>query len=158
MTTNTDVLIIGAGPTGSMPARRTKDACLAEGTNEVRRLQHAIAAVFLILGGWCLVWPSSVIALTVRPDYQTDHLLALVSLGAFGAQAVLAGLFAAFSQFTRVTFAAFGIAILPFFVFDWWFYAVVPLFNELILLDALGNVIFIAICARGYFILRRRAA
>lgn len=123
---------------------------------EARRLQHAIAAVFLILGGWCLAWPGSVVALTVRPEYQTDHLLALVSLGAFGAQAVLAGLFAAFSRFTRRTFVAFGIAILPFFVFDWWFYAVVPVFNELILLDALGNVIFIALCARGYFILGER--
>lgn len=89
-------------------------AHLTDGTKEVRRLQYAIAAVFLILGGWCLMWPSSVIALTVRPDYQTDHLLGLVSLGAFGAQAVLAGLFAAFSQFTRRTFAAVGMAILPF--------------------------------------------
>lgn len=124
--------------------------------NKVQRLQYMIAAVFLILGGWCLVWPSSVIALTVRPEFQTDHMLVLVSLGAFGAQAVLAGLFAAFSRFTRATFAAFGISILPFFVFDWWFYAVVPLFNELILLDALGNVIFIAICARGYLILGER--
>lgn len=129
---------------------------MADGSIEARRLQVAIAAVFLILGGWCLVWPSSVIALTVRPMYQTDHLLALVSLGAFGAQAMLAGLFAAFSRFTRWTFAAFGIAILPFFVFDWWFYDVVPLFNELILLDALGNVIFIALCARGYFIFEER--
>ena len=124
--------------------------------NEARRLQYAIAAVFLILGGWCLVWPSSVIVLTVRAEHQTDHPLALVSLGAFGAQAMLAGLFAAFSRFTRATFAAFGIAIAPFFAFDWWFYAVVPLFNELILLDALGNVIFIALCLRGYFILGER--
>jgi hypothetical protein len=129
---------------------------MTDRANEARRLQLAIAAVFLVLGGWCLVWPSSVIALTVRPEYQSDHLLVLVSLGAFGAQAVLAGLFAAFSRFTRATFAAFGIAILPFFVFDWWFYAVIPLFNELILLDALGNLIFIAICTRGYFILGER--
>jgi hypothetical protein len=129
---------------------------MARSENELRRLQFAIAAVFLILGGWCLVWPSSVIALTVRPTYWTDHTLALVSLGAFGAQAMLAGLFAAFARFTRATFVVFGAAIVPFFAFDWWFYAVVPVFNELILLDALGNVIFIALCARGYLILGER--
>jgi hypothetical protein len=123
--------------------------------SEVQRLQYAIAAVFLLLGGWCLVAPGSVVALTVRPDFQSDHPLVLVSLGAFGAQAMLAGLFAAFSRFTARTFAAFGVAVLPFFAFDWWFYAVEPMFNELILLDALGNVIFIAVCARGYALLAR---
>ena len=129
---------------------------MSDRANEARRLQTVIATVFLTLGGWCLVWPSSVVALTVRPAYQTDHLLALVALGAFGAQAMLAGLFAAFTHFTRTTFAVFGIAIAPFFVFESWFYDVVPLFNELILLDALGNAIFIAICVRGYFILGDR--
>jgi hypothetical protein len=123
--------------------------------SEVQRLQYAIAAVFLVLGGWCLVAPGSVVALTVRPDFQSDHPLVLVSLGAFGAQAMLAGLFAAFSRFTKWTFAAFGVAVLPFFAFDWWFYAVEPMFNELILLDALGNVIFVALCARGYALLAR---
>lgn len=125
---------------------------MAEAMREARRLQLAIAAVFFILGGWCVVAPGNVIALGVRPEYQTDHALALITMGAFGAQAMLAGLFAAFAQFTQRTFAAFGAAILPFFVFDWWFYAVVPVFNEFILLDALGNAIFIALCARGYFL------
>lgn len=123
--------------------------------SEVQRLQYAIAGVFLVLGGWCLVWPSSVVALTVQPAYQSHHPLVLISLGAFGAQAMLAGIFAALSRFTKWTFAGFGAAVLPFFVFDWWFYAVEPVFNELILLDALGNVIFVALCARGYALLSR---
>jgi hypothetical protein len=123
----------------------------------VQRLQYAIAAVFAVLGGWCLIAPESVIALTVRPAYQSDHPLVLISLGAFGAQAMLAGLFAALSRFTKWTFAGFGAAVLPFFVFDWWFYAVEPVFNELILLDALGNMIFVALCARGYQLLAREA-
>jgi hypothetical protein len=117
---------------------------------EVRRLQFAIAAVFLVLGGWCLVAPGSVIDLTVRPDYQRHDAFTLVAIGAFGAQAMLAGVFAAATRFTRTTFAAFGTAIVPFFGFDWWFYAVAPMFNELILLDVIGNVIFIALCVRGY--------
>lgn len=120
---------------------------------EARRLQVAIAAVFFALGGWCVVAPGSIVALCVRPEYQTDNALTLITMGAFGAQAMLAGVFAAFSQFTQRTFAAYGAAIVPFFVFDWWFFAVVPVFNELILLDVLGNVIFIAISVRGYLVL-----
>jgi hypothetical protein len=59
---------------------------------KAKRLQWLIAAVFFILGGWCLVAPGSVMELTVREPYRIDHPLVLVSLGAFGAQAVLAGL------------------------------------------------------------------
>lgn len=125
--------------------------------SEALRLQYAIGAVFFVLGGWCLVAPSSVIALTVRPAFQSENALVAITMGAFGAQAVLAGVFATFSRFTRLTFAAFGAAIVPFFVFDWWFYAVLPVFNELILLDVIGNMIFIAVSARGYFLLARES-
>lgn len=121
---------------------------------KAQRLQWLIAAVFFILGGWCLVAPASVMEFTVRPASRLDHPLVLVTLGAFGAQAMLAGLFAALSRFTRWTFLGFGLAVLPFFVFDWWFYAVEPIFNELILLDAAGNVILISLCAHGYSLLR----
>ncbi len=118
--------------------------------SDTRRIQYAIAVVFLGLGGWCLVYPSSVIALTVRPEYRTDHLLAQVALGAFGAQAMLVGILAAFSTFTRRTFFAFGVAVLPFFGFDVWFHFVVPVFNGLILLDVVGNVALVGLCWRGY--------
>lgn len=112
--------------------------------------QRGIAAIFLILGTWCLVAPQSVLTLGLRPEYQTDELLARVLMGCFGAQAVLAGLFAAFSIFTRRTFLAFGIALLPFFLFDYWFYAVEPLFNELVLMDAVGNLIMLWLCWIGW--------
>ncbi|MFC2951416.1 hypothetical protein ACFOOP_05720 [Marinicaulis aureus] len=123
-----------------------------------RRLQYAIAAVFIILGGWCLAAPTSVIAMTVRPDFHTEASLAVVALGAFGAQAMLAGLFAGFSIFTRWTFFAYGIALLPFFVFDWWFFFVTPMFNEFILLDAAGNVVMLCLCAYGYTLLSKTQA
>lgn len=116
----------------------------------VRRIQHLIAAVFFVLGGWCLLAPSSVLALSVRPAYQSDAPIAAIAVGCFGAQAMIAGTFAAFSTFTRRTFLAYGIAVLPFFAFDYYFYAVRPVFNEVILLDALGNAIFLALCILGY--------
>jgi hypothetical protein len=125
--------------------------------HEALILQRCIAAIFLGLGGWCLIAPGSVIALTVRPEHQSQSLLALVSIGAFGAQACIAGLFAAFATFTRRTFIAYGVALFPFFVFDWWFYAVRPLFNELILLDAVGNLLMLVLCWRGASLLKDRA-
>ena len=73
-----------------------------------------------------------------------------IIVGCFGAQAVLAGLFAWFSRFTRATFVAYAIALLPFFVFDYWFYAVTPVFNGFILLDAAGNLIMLALCILGW--------
>ncbi|MEQ8934731.1 MAG: hypothetical protein RIE56_02935 [Amphiplicatus sp.] len=121
---------------------------------EARLMQYLIASVFLTLGGWCVIAPASIIHLGIRPQYQTDALIALVAIGAFGAQAILAGLFAAFSIFTRRTFFIYGAALLPFFVFDWWFYAKVPLVNELMLIDVTGNLAMLAMCVRGYRALR----
>lgn len=123
----------------------------------VRAIQAGIASVFIILGAWCLLAPASVQELTVRPEHRSDALIVLVAIGAFGAQAMIAGMFAAFSQFTRATFGAYAVMLLPFFVFDWWFYAVEPLFNELILLDAIGNVIMLALCVWGWRIAGRGA-
>jgi hypothetical protein len=116
----------------------------------VRRIQWLLASVFFVLGGWCVVSPSSVMALTIRPERQTDAPIALLALGAFGAQAMIAGLFAAFSRFTRATFLAYGIGLLPFFVFDWWFYVVDPVFTPLGMLDAVGNVVMLGLCVIGW--------
>ena len=116
----------------------------------VRQIQWLLASVFFVLGGWCVVSPTSVMALTIRPERQTADPIALLALGAFGAQAMIAGLFAAFSRFTRATFLAYGIGLLPFFVFDWWFYAVNPVFTPLGMLDAVGNVVMLGLCVLGW--------
>ena len=118
--------------------------------SETRRIQIAIAFVFLALGGWCVAYPSSVVALTVRPEHHADLPLVRVAIGAFGAQAMLVGILAAYATFNRRTFLAFGVAVLPFFGFDVWFCFVEPLFNGLILLDVLGNVALVALCWLGY--------
>ena len=116
----------------------------------VRTIQLLLASVFLVLGGWCLVSPGSVLALTITPAYQSDAPIVPILVGAFGAQALIAGLFAAFARFTRATFLAYGIALLPFFVFDYWFYAVVPMLTVVGLLDAAGNVIMLGLCVLGW--------
>jgi hypothetical protein len=114
------------------------------------RIQLLLAAVFLLLGGWCLVWPSSVLELAVRPEWRSDDPIVPVLMAAFGAQAMIAGLFAATATFTRTTFAAYGAALLPFFVFDYYFYAVEPMLTEVGLLDAVGNAVMLVLCWLGW--------
>jgi hypothetical protein len=118
----------------------------------VRTIQILIAAVFLVLGGWCLLAPASIIDLSFRPEYRLHHPTVTLAIGCFGAQAMLAGIFAAFSRFTRGTFIAFGVAVLPFFFFNYYFYFVEPMFTRFIFLDAVGNLVFIVLCVYGALI------
>lgn len=119
-----------------------------------RTTQHLIGAVFLVLGSWALVAPGSVIELTVRPEYQSEDFLARFALGCFGAQACLFALVAFTARFTRLTFLAYGIALIPFLAFNYWFYAVVPVLGPLGLLDLLGNLIMLALCWHGWRVAR----
>ena len=116
----------------------------------VRRIQWAIASVFFILGGWALLAPRSVIELTLLPQYRVGTPILPFAIACFGAQAMISGLFAAFSRFTRATFLAYGIALLPFFAFNWWFTFVDPVFTWIGLADAAGNVIMLALCVIGW--------
>lgn len=116
----------------------------------VRTIQYLLASVFFVLGGWCLVSPSSVMALTITPAYQSDAPIVPILVGAFGAQALIAGLFAAFSRFTKATFLAYGVALLPFFVFNYWFLVVDPMLTPLGMLDAVGNVVMLTLCVIGW--------
>ena len=115
-----------------------------------RHAQLALASVFFILGGWCVVSPSSVMELAFRPEYHSADPIVPVLMGGFGAQALIAGVFAAFSTFTRRTFLAYAVALLPFFVFDYWFYVVEPMLTPVGLLDAVGNVAMLAMCWLGW--------
>lgn len=115
-----------------------------------RSLQTLLALVFFVLGGWCLLAPGSVMALCFRPEFQTDAPVAPILVGAFGAQALIAGLFAAFSRFTRATFVAYGLALAPFFVFDVYFYAVRPMLTAIGMLDLVGNLAMLGLCVAGW--------
>ena len=122
-----------------------------------RTIQLALASVFFVLGGWCLISPSSVLDLAIKPEYRSDAPIVPILMGAFGAQALIAGLFAAFSQFTKATYLAYGFALLPFFMFDYWFYFVEPMLTKVGLLDAVGNVVMLVMCALGWRASKTRA-
>ena len=54
------------------------------------------------------------------------------------------------SRFEQRTFLAYGIGLLPFFVFDYWFYVVVPMLTWVGLLDVVGNVVMMGACVAGW--------
>ncbi len=112
--------------------------------------QRLISVPFLVLGAWCLLLPEMVERLGVRPEYRHLSTTSALFIGCFGAQAVLSGLFAWFSRFDRRTFVAYGVALLPFFWFNYWFVFVVPVFNEWMLLDFACNAAMLALCVVGY--------
>lgn len=62
-------------------------------------------------------------------------------IGCFGAQAVLCATVILTTTFTARTFLLFGlIGSIPFFVFNYYFVFVQPIFTNWMLLDFLGNV------------------
>ena len=115
-----------------------------------RSIQFAIASVFFVLGGWALFLPQSVIDLTIRPEFVSGSDFERFAVACFGAQALISGLFAAFARFTRTTFLAYGIALLPFLAFNYWFFVVEPVLTAIGLLDLVGNVVMLGLCVLGY--------
>ena len=113
-------------------------------------IQRLIAAVFIVLGGWALIDPRSAIELGLQPGYRDGAGMGF-AVGCFGAQALIAGLFAATARFTRATFAAYGVMLIGFLVFDYWFWAVEPVLTPLgAALDGVGNLIMLALCWVGW--------
>jgi hypothetical protein len=115
-----------------------------------RLAQWLLAGPFLILGAWCVVAPGSVEMLSLTPEHVIDTPASRVLLGCFGAQAMISGLFAAFSRFTRTTFLVYGIALLPFFWFNYYFTIANPIFTPFMLIDFVSNTIMLALCLIGW--------
>jgi hypothetical protein len=111
--------------------------------------QRLIAVPFLVLGLWCLLCPQMVERLAFRPDHYQGTTASALMIGCFGAQAVLSGLFATFSRFTRTTFLVYAIALLPFFWFNYWFVYVVPVLSGWMALDFAANILMLALCVAG---------
>jgi hypothetical protein len=115
-----------------------------------RTAQWLLAGPFLVLGAWCVLAPGSVEALSLRPEHVIDTQASRVLLGCFGAQAMISGIFAAFSRFTRTTFLVYGIGLLPFFWFNYYFTIAKPIFTEFMLIDFVSNAIMLVLCFIGW--------
>jgi len=112
--------------------------------------QFLIAVPYLILGSWCLIAPASIETLFVSPPFQHNSATSAVLIGCFGAQAVVSGLFAAYSRFRKITYLIYGVALLPFFAFNYYFFFILPVFNRGMALDFAANVAMLLTCIWGY--------
>ena len=115
-----------------------------------RTAQFMIAAVFLVLGGWCLFAPASVIELAITEAYRDSAYLTRFTMACFGAQAVLFGVMALVTRWSAASFAVFAAALLPFFAFNYWFHYEVPVLTSIGMLDFVGNVTMLALAVLGW--------
>ena len=113
-------------------------------------LQRLIALPFVTLGAWALLAPTSVQQLAIRPEAQDFSPVATLLMQCFGAQAILCSLFILTSRFTRYSFLAYGIALLPFFWFNYYFVFVMPLFTIGMMIDFVANVGMLFLCLLGW--------
>jgi hypothetical protein len=126
---------------------------------KAEQVQKALALVFLVLGSWCLLFPTMVEHLTFRPGYVVGNATSAVMMGCFGAQAVLCGTLIWFSRFTPRTWLVFGlVGSVPFFGFNAYFYFVERMFSEWMLLDFAGNVAILALSLYGRRLAMRETA
>ena len=115
-----------------------------------RTAQFLIAAVILILGGWCLFAPLSVIDLAFTQAYRDSSFINRFTIACFGAQAVLFGLMALVTRWTARSFAVFTVLLLPFFGFNYWFHYEVPVLTSIGMLDFAGNVTMLVLAVIGW--------
>ena len=121
-------------------------------------VQKALALVVLLLGGWCLLFPATVEALVIRPDYYVGNATSALFVACFGAQAMLCGTVIYTSRFLPRTFLVFGLlASVPFFGFNYYFYFIKGMFTDWMLLDFAGNLAILALSLLGYRLCVREA-
>ncbi|GAA0763690.1 hypothetical protein FHS52_002454 [Erythromicrobium ramosum] len=115
-----------------------------------RTAQFLIAAVFLILGGWALFAPASVIELAFTQPYRDTSFINRFTIACFGSQAVLFGLMALVTRWSARSFAVFAVLLLPFFGFNYWFHYEVPVLTSIGMLDFAGNVTMLVLAIIGW--------
>jgi hypothetical protein len=123
-----------------------------------RTAQFLIAAVFLLLGGWALFAPASVIELAFTEGYRDTSFINRFTMACFGAQAVLFGLMALVTRWDSRSFVVFAVLLLPFFGFNYWFHYEVPVLTSIGMLDFAGNVTMLVLAIRGWRAARAGAA
>lgn len=123
-----------------------------------RTAQFLIAAVFLVLGGWCLFAPASVIELAFTDPYRDTSFINRFTIACFGSQAVLFGLMALVTSWSARSFAVFAVLLLPFFGFNYWFHYEVPVLTSIGMLDFAGNVTMLVLAILGWRAARAEAA
>src|SRR3954467_4493818 len=93
--------------------------------------QRLLGAIFILLGGWCLLFPGFVESVVLSPEYYLGNSTSKLLMACFGAQAVLVGIVICTAKFLPRTFLIFGlVASVPFFGFNYYFYFVRGMFTD----------------------------
>ncbi|MCQ8186076.1 hypothetical protein [Parvularcula maris] len=125
---------------------------------DARLLQRGIAAVFLLLGGWCILFPNAVAGLCLTPVYREGAGVPFL-LACFGLQAVMFGTLLLLTRLDRRGFFVLALLFSPFLLFDIWFVLVQPVLTPLGgLLDGIGNTVMIALCLTAAANMQGRSA
>jgi len=120
-----------------------------------RIAQFGIAAVFLILGGWALFAPGNVIDLGFTEAYRENTYVTRFIMACFGAQAVMFGIMALVVRWQAKAFLVYGIVLLPFFVFNYYFHFEVPVLTSYGMIDFAGNTVMLILAIIGWHAARR---
>ncbi len=123
-----------------------------------RMAQFGIAAVFLVLGGWALLGPGSVIELGFSEEYRDNTFVTRFIMACFGAQAVLFGIMALVVKWRSPAFLVFAALLLPFFVFNWYFHFEMPVLTSYGMIDFAGNSVMFVLAILGWRAARREEA
>lgn len=106
-----------------------------------------------------MIAPGTVETLGLRLPFQHNDVTTHLFLSCFGAQAVLVGTILYVAELSPNAFLTFGlVGSIPFFLFDWYFYFVEPIFTGFILLDVFGNLGILFCGVQGYRLKKRELA
>ncbi len=115
-----------------------------------QRPRQIMEAAYLALGLATMALPDVMLDISVQDPSQGNDLTRLV-FQCFGFQATLCALVILTSRFRAVTYLAFAAAVIPVFVFDYWFWTVEPVLTGFgAAIDAVFNVIFVTMCWIGF--------
>ena len=122
-------------------------------TTATRKIQMFMGVVFTGMGLATVVFPAAVANLSFTNDFLGKEGVTpalLLVMRCFGSQASLCGLLILSSDFRIGTFRNFGLAMIPYFIFDYHFWQTGALTVLGASGDAVGNLIFSGCCYIGY--------
>ncbi|KAJ3230047.1 hypothetical protein HDU81_004808 [Chytriomyces hyalinus] len=135
--------------------------------NLTHKYQRTMGVVFTGMGLASIVFPETALRLFLAEDAYKSILAkggrtvipaARIIFQCFGAQAALCGALILSSEFTATTFKTFGLAMIPYFLFDYWAWKHNFVSTLGAVGDGVGNIIFAGGSYLGYKALTRDGA
>eukprot|EP01032_Pedospumella_encystans_P016802 gene16802-19154_t len=115
-----------------------------------------MGSIFTSMGLATMIFPKMITELSFNKEFLgKDGVTPPLKLAmqCFGSQASLCGLLILSSKFTSRTYRNFGLAMIPYFVFDYYFWSNGALTTFGAAGDAIGNTVFASCCFLGHCLL-----